>query len=36
MPGPEAKVVRFDHPFLFFLRERRHGILLFVGLVRRP
>ncbi len=37
-PGPpsQPKVVRFDHPFLFFLREKTHGILLFAGLLEHP
>jgi len=35
-PGPRPKVFRADHPFLFFLRDLRSGVILFAGRVERP
>ena len=33
---PEPIVVRFDHPFLFFIRDVEHDAVLFVGLYLHP
>ncbi len=35
-PGPRPMVFRADHPFLFFLRDLRSGVILFAGRVERP
>jgi serpin B len=34
--APPRRVVQFDRPFLFFLRDRWTGIPLFVGWVEDP
>ncbi|MBI2893204.1 MAG: serpin family protein [Deltaproteobacteria bacterium] len=35
-PTPRPKVFRADHPFLFFLRDLRSGVVLFAGRVESP
>ena len=35
-PGTVPKVVRVDRPFLFLVRERTSGVVLFLGRVTRP
>lgn len=35
-PGPRPKQFLADHPFLFFLRDVRSGVILFAGRVERP
>jgi serpin B len=35
-PPPEPKTFRADHPFLFALRDRHSGSLLFLGRVEQP
>jgi serpin B len=37
--GPTAvlhPIVSFDHPFLYVLREKQAGIILFIGIVNDP
>lgn len=34
--GPEIPVVRADHPFLFFIRDNRTGLILFAGVLADP
>jgi serpin B len=38
MPGPEPELVTFiaDHPFLFFIRDKESGLILFLGRVLDP
>ncbi|MFN0246541.1 MAG: serpin family protein [Kofleriaceae bacterium] len=33
---PPPKVFKADHPFLFFLRDRKSGAILFMGRVNDP
>jgi serpin B len=35
-PGPRPRQFAADHPFLFFLRDLRSGVILFAGRVERP
>jgi len=35
-PPPPVPVFRADHPFLFAIRDRRSGALLFLGRVADP
>lgn len=34
--APKINVFRADHPFLFFIRDRKSGIILFMGRVENP
>ena len=36
MPTPEPKVFKADHPFLFFIRDRKTNAVLFSGRVLDP
>jgi len=36
MPAPRPKELRENHPFLFFLRHVRSGLVLFTGRVINP
>jgi len=32
----EPRLFRADHPFLFVIREKKHGAILFLGRLVRP
>jgi serpin B len=34
--APQREVVRLDRPFVFFIRERLSGTILFAGLIEQP
>jgi hypothetical protein len=35
-PSPNPRVVRFDHPFVFFLFEKKRNLILMAGVVNDP
>jgi serpin B len=35
-PPPPPPVFRADHPFIFFIRDTRSGLLLFMGRLSQP
>jgi serpin B len=35
-PSPEPKIFKADHPFLFFIRDRKTNAVLFCGRVLDP
>ena len=36
MPAPQPKVFKADHPFLFFIRDRKTNVVLFSGRLLDP
>lgn len=34
--APDIRLIKFDHPFVYLIRERQTGMILFIGVVNDP